>query len=94
MQTAKIIDEALDRATAGETLNEVGTRLLQSWLLNPRNDKSPDRPFVQQAVNRFYQALPGGQEEVRDCVFVSPGVRSDLSADAPVHNSLLSQGSR
>jgi hypothetical protein len=56
---SKLLDSALEAATAGETLNPEGTHLLLGWLADPRNDKSLDRARVQAAVDRHYGQQPG-----------------------------------
>lgn len=62
-QPSKMMDVALDVAAANDTPNAEGAALLTRWLLtNP--DNHPDRPRVQQAVNRYYQSLPGANNPI------------------------------
>lgn len=61
---SKLLDTALDLATAGETPNEEGAHLLLGWLRDSANDRSLDRPRVKAAVDRYYAQQPGANVPV------------------------------
>lgn len=62
-ENSKMLDVALDVAAANDTPNAEGAALLIRWLLT-NDERHPDRPRVQAAVNRYYQSLPGANSPV------------------------------
>jgi len=59
---SKMMDTALDVATSishGRELNREAVGLLQGWMLNPQNEKSPDFPRVSARVHEHFQHVAG-----------------------------------